>query len=95
MIDDIDDIMKSMIYSMIDDEIDDYSWNPIPIMRDNVRVIDQTDLHRFEPSSRTFRYDEQSDQESSFRYNKISRHRGAKDRIKSELKAEISLLSLE
>ena len=41
--------------------------------------IDQTDLHRFEPSSRTLKWDEHSHQESRLQIlEKISRHRGAK-----------------
>ena len=44
-----------------------------------VRDIDQTDLHRFEPSSRALLWDEHSQPRLIvFRLEKISRHRGTK-----------------
>ena len=44
-----------------------------------VRDIDQTDLHRFEPSSRTLLWDEHSQSRLIIIHlEKISRHRGAK-----------------
>ena len=44
-----------------------------------VTDIDQTDLHRFEPSSRTLLWDEHSHSRLiAFHLEKISRHRGAK-----------------